>query len=657
MIFNQEEHLIIREVCDSFVGPVEPIDDDIEYWKSKVSDVDLKERIEESAQKLPPEDVKDLKRLVKILSKKELGLTWGGPLKTFSALDQEQREKLFFKWSKSNVGDLRKAFNVFRKLSTFIYYSSNSDHIPFVHSKIGYSADLVANCENPTQIKTLEATGNVTCDILIIGSGSGGGLAAGMLTKAGKDVVLVEKGDFYNEEKFNLQEGDMISKLYDRGGALTTKDASIGIFAGSCLGGGTTVNWSGSFKTPDYILNEWESEHGLKHVNESTFKESLTEVFNTFGINSDNSEHNEQNQLLWKGAESRGLNPTIIARNAKDCGKNGFKNCGFCGLGCKSGCKQGTMRTTIKDASDLGARIYCNAEVRKLNTGVGKVSGAEVIQNSGGKTKKFNISANTVIVAGGAIHTPSLLLRSGIKHSELGKNLFFHPTVAVAAEYEKEIKPWHGPMMTTLVSDSLRNDGNYGYWIETPPVHPGLMGMTLPWVSRTQHKQDFTMANNCGAFIVLTRDKHGGKVGIDKSGHASVQYKMHSYDLNHSLMGMAEAAEIHLAAGAKEVLFPHRTRKSVTNEMTQVERAKFYKGMTSWRWRPNDYILYSAHQMSTCRMGNDSKRHPVNPDGTFRGYSNLIIADGSALPSCPGINPMVSIMALTHHTIKSFIHG
>jgi len=165
------------------------------------------------------------------------------------------------------------------------------------------------------------------------------------------------------------------------------------------------------------------------------------------------------------------------------------------------------------------------------------------------------------------------------------------------------------------------------------------------------------MASNCGAFIVLTRDKYGGKVSIDNHGNAVINYKMHSYDLNHSIKGMQEASEIHFAAGAEEVIFPHRSRKTLLNTADEEQRTSFYKQMTSWKWRTNDYILYSAHQMSTCRMGGNSKTHPVRPDGSFVDYKNLFIADGSALPSCPGINPMMSIMAQSHFTIKNILNG
>ena len=658
-LFTDLEHETIQLVCDAFIGEVAPLDADRGYWRGKLSDLKLREKIELAAGKLPEDDIKDLKKLLRLCTRRELGLTWGGPLKQLKALNEKQRAKLLYKWSKSNIKDLRKAFNVFRKLSTFLYYSSDAQEITHVHQKIGYEGPLNTGVTSLTAIQIEQAReGDVVhCEYLIIGSGAGGGLAAEMLTEAGKDVVLLEKGQFLNETQFNEKEWDMITNLYDRGGALATKDASVTIFAGSCLGGGTTVNWNGSFQTPEYILEEWSLKHNLRQVTTSEYQKSFDWVKERFNVNAENSTHNFQNQMLWDGAEKLGLNPSVIARNVKGCKDSGLKKCGYCGFGCKAGCKQSTLKTTIRKAAENGAKVYCNAEAVKINFNGSKAKGADVIQLVDGVKRKYTVKANHVIVACGAIHTPSLLLRSGVGHPEIGRNLFLHPTVGIAGMYKEDSMPWQGAMMTTLVSNALQLDENYGYWIETPPVHLGVIGMTLPWVSIEQHKKDIAMAKHCGAFIVLTRDKHGGTVGIDRQGRASVKYKLHSYDLNHALKGMAEAAEIHIAAGAQEVLFPHRSRKAVSNEMSSTSRQQLYKGMTSWKWRPNDFILYSAHQMSTCRMGGDKKRHPVRPDGKLVGYKNIYVADGSALPSCPGINPMISIMAQSHFTINNLLNG
>jgi len=658
MFFSDFEHKILKEICDTFVGPTAHLDGDTEYWDFRSSSLDLTSKIEETASKLPQQEIADLKKVLKLISSGYVGLIYGGPLKSFDKLTDEQKEKLFKKWSKSQISVLRKAFNVFRKLSTFMTYSATSDEIPVIHEKIGYEGPVSGVATEPTEIRTniAEQDQEISCEILIIGSGAGGGLAAGMFAEAGKDIILMEKGNYLNEKEFNEKEWDMISQLYDRGGALTTSDGGVTVFAGSCLGGGTTVNWNASFPTPDHIIQEWCEEHGLKHVGSDKYQEGIAEVMRILNVNAENSIHNSQNQKLWDGALKRGMNPKIIQRNVLGCNEKGVKSCGYCGFGCIGGCKQGTMRTTIQNASDLGARIYCNTEVRTITISSGKASGAVAIQKTNGKNVNVTVKADTVIVACGAIHTPALLIRSGLKHKELGRNLFFHPTVGIAARYSDKIEPWFGPMMSTVVTDNARIDGNYGYWLETAPVHPGVIGMTLPWISKQQHKDDFTMAPNCAAFIVLTRDRYGGKVTVDKKMQAKVNYKMHSYDLNHSIMGMMEAAEVHLAAGAEEVIFPHRTRKVVTSTMSSQERNDLYKTMTSWKWRTNDYALYSAHQMSSCRMGGNSKTHPVRPDGSFVGCSNLYIADGSALPSCPGINPMISIMALSHFTVNTILN-
>ena len=657
--FTDREHIILEQICDTFVGSTARQDDDVDYWDFKSSGLDLSSKIEDIAAKLPEKEISDLKKVLKILSSSYCGLLYGGPLKPFDQLSREQKERLFFRWSRSQIGALRKAFNVFRKLSTFMTYSASAQEIPSIHKKIGYIGPISKVSNQPTKINTINAESDqeISCEYLIIGSGAGGGLAAGMLSEAGKDVVLLEKGNFLNENKFNEQEWDMISKLYDRGGAMTSSNGGVTVFAGSCLGGGTTVNWNASFPTPDHILNEWRQEADLAHIESVKYKESAKEVCRLFHVNGDHSSHNPQNQKLWDGAKKLGLNPKVIQRNVSGCNAQGLKSCGYCGFGCIGGCKQGTMRTTIQKASDLGARIYCNTEALTIQIKSGKATGASCIQTIAGKRIKLSIKAENVIVACGAIHTPALLMRSGLHHKELGKNLFFHPTVGIAASYNEKIEPWHGPMMSTVVTDKLRLDGNYGYWLETAPVHPGVIGMTLPWVSREQHKNDFTIAPRCAAFIALTRDRYGGKVSLDKNSCARIKYKMHSYDLNHSLLGMQEAAEIHIAAGAQEVIFPHRTRKTVNRSMSLDERQRIYLQMTSWKWRVNDYALYSAHQMSSCRMGGNSNTHPVRPDGSFVGCSNLFIADGSALPSCPGINPMISIMTLSHYTIKNILNG
>ena len=210
--------------------------------------------------------------------------------------------------------------------------------------------------------------------------------------------------------------------------------------------------------------------------------------------------------------------------------------------------------------------------------------------------------------------------------------------------------------MSALNDQFARLDANYGFRIETPPVHTGMLGIATPWRSARQNKNDMLKSPNMGAFIVLTRDKFGGSVELDKQGEALVKYPLHKYDRNHLIRGIKEAVLLHAAAGAEKAHFPHpdmtpmklKNRKVILNLDT-------LSGLDKQSWKANRFGLYTAHQMGTCRMGGDAKTHPTRPDGRLLGYQNIYIADASAFPASSGTNPMISIMGLTHHTIQGML--
>ncbi|HHG84216.1 MAG TPA: oxidoreductase, partial [Bacteroidetes bacterium] len=432
-------------------------------------------------------------------------------------------------------------------------------------------------------------------------------------------------------------------------GALVTRDAGVTIFAGSCLGGGSTINWTGSFRTPDYILDEWANDHGFLAAKGSAFRAGEGAVMSALGTNRDHSPHNPQNDALWRGSEVLGNPVEVIERNVVGCQVDGCKACGYCGLGCRRGTKQSTVRTWLPRATAAGARILVNTTVQCVSSHLGAATGVEGWTRSPeGRRIGIRIRAKRVVVAAGSVQTPALLLRSGLNHPKLGFNLFFHPTVAVAGFYKDRIAPWYGPMMSAVNKAGIRLDGNYGYWVETPPLHPGTAALALPWISGKQHKQDLLRVGNMASFIVLTRDKYGGRVQVDRQGNARVAYALHSYDRAHLLKGVQAAFQIHRAAGASDVIFPHNSRKQLLCNASQVDRDAFLHGMPGWGWGPNQFALFTAHQMGTCALGGDAALHPVAPDGSFRGLRGLFIADGSLMPTSAGINPMIPIMALAH---------
>ncbi|UOQ65964.1 GMC family oxidoreductase [Hymenobacter volaticus] len=155
-----------------------------------------------------------------------------------------------------------------------------------------------------------------------------------------------------------------------------------------------------------------------------------------------------------------------------------------------------------------------------------------------------------------------------------------------------------------------------------------------------------------GSFIVLTRDRDGGRVNIDKYGHVVVDYVLSEYDRAHMLAGVRGAAEIHAAAGAHTIFLPHGTLPTLHAQHGQIQNPKVLEQLPHLSWRPNQYGLYSAHQMSSCRMGGDSFTHPVSPTGETYEVRNLFVADASAFPACSGVNPMLTTMALAHFTAQ-----
>jgi choline dehydrogenase-like flavoprotein len=245
------------------------------------------------------------------------------------------------------------------------------------------------------------------------------------------------------------------------------------------------------------------------------------------------------------------------------------------------------------------------------------------------------------------------LIRSGLQHPHIGRHLNLHPTVSVAARYNDVMNPWWGNMMSALSNQVAQVDGLYGAKLETPPVHTGLMGMALPWISGRQHKEAVLQAKHFGAFIVLTRDRDGGRVTVDKRGNPVLDYTISNYDLNHLLKGIEAASQLHVAAGAEELYFPHNSFKTFKSSRGEAALKAMMAEMPHWGWKANQFPLFTAHQMASCRMGGNRATHPVSPSGETYEVKNLYVADASAFPECSGANPMLSTQTLAYYVAQA----
>jgi choline dehydrogenase-like flavoprotein len=607
----------------------------------------------------------EFERLLDLLDKPLLGLTWLGPLRPFAQLVPAQREALLLSWAGSRLLPLRKAFQTLRKLCTFFYYGGSpaDGSLNPAWAVLGYPGPALPPDSGPPvaaarPIRPLTPAADTTyeCEVLIIGSGAGGGVVAGELAQAGHDVLVLEKGPYFHGRDFTQREADMLGQLYDARGTLCTQDGGIGLLAGSCLGGGTTVNWAGAFRTPDYILDEWTREHAAPQFTSATFQASLDAVSAVLSVNTDYTHHNGQNLALRDGSARLGQATQLIPRNEKNLtdSEAHFQSLGYSSLGDAHGIKQGTLNTYLRTAFEHGARILPTTHVERVTTAAGQATGAEAVHTApDGRQLRITVRARCVVVAGGAVQTPALLLRSGLRHPHLGQHLHLHPTVIVAAHYPQAMHSWHGPSMSIVNDTYTRLHGtNYGVKLETPPTHPGLLAMVLPWLGAQQHRDMLSAADHLGSFIVLTRDRDGGRVRLDPHGMPLIDYTLSPFDRANMLEGVRAAAEIHVAAGAHTVYLPHGSLPTLRAAGGTLQNPDVLAQLPHLSWRANQFGLYSAHQMSTCRLGGQAATHPLRPTGETTEIRGLYVADGSAFPACSGVNPMLTIMALAHYTAQ-----
>jgi choline dehydrogenase-like flavoprotein len=633
---SNKERDVLSVICETLI-PTFPSQPDSDKSNAPINVV---EKVEIALERVASDDEKkQIKHLLQALDQSLVNGVLAGQWASLKGMPHEAREKVLFKMATHPLEPLRKAFLTFKRLATFLFYADPNNPIL---ATFGYQIPDAIQAITPL---TIDAPTILETDVLVIGSGAGGGVVAGELASAGHDVIVVEKGAYFAEHQYPRDELTGTETLYERYGALVNDDATISILAGSTLGGGTTVNWSASFRTPDAILHEWESVLGFTGATGGDLQRSFDAVWERSNVNTDESIANPNNHKLEIGSQALGYDCQVVARNVKNCGV-----CDFCNFGCATGAKQSTLKTYLQDAHDAGTRILVNAYVQKILHDHGQVRGAIVkISNPDGTHHTITIKAKMVVVSAGAIHTPAILLRSNLQNRNIGANLRLHPTTVTTGVFADRIDPWRGAPLTRVVTDFKNLDGDgYGVWLENAPVHPGLNGLANPWAGRQAFTDVVQQMPYTANIIILTRDRDSGHVTTDRRGEPIIRYRLSPYDARHLMIGMQEALKIHLAAGALEVSTPHNERLRFFSQGDGTID-HYLKRVQNKGLKPNDFALFSAHQMSSARIGGDPARGAVDPTGESFEVKGLYVADGSSLPNSPGVNPMISIMAVAHY--------
>ncbi len=507
----------------------------------------------------------------------------------------------------------------------------------------GYPGPLGTAPDVPRRLTPLALAGDqeLSCDVVVVGSGAGGGVAAAELARRGLDVVVLEKGGYAAERDFHHVEGDAYQELYLYGLTLTTDDLACRILAGSTLGGGTVVNYATSFPTPEGVLAEWAEVSGVEAFVSGEVAASLEAVAERVGVTTGQSGPGVRDALMERGLERLGWHVGPLPRNVRGCAQD--PGCGWCGFGCRLGAKQSTMVTCLQDAAAHGARIVVGADVRRVLVDEGWAVGVEARR---GRRHRLRVRARAVVAAGGAIETPALLLRSGLR-GHVGRHLHLHPGTAAMGVFDEPVRWWEGTTQARYSAELRDRLGAYAPIFETVPLHPAAAAAALPWQSAAQHRDLMERSANLSLIGVLCRDTSDGRVRIDRDGNPRVRWRLNREDEDRMAAGVAAAGEVLAAAGATEVFSVHRQRFAFRPGGPDAHRA-WAEATRQAGFRAGRATLASYHQMGSCRMGADPATSAVGPDQQTHEVKALYVADSSVFPTAVGVNPMLTVMGLAH---------
>ncbi len=501
-----------------------------------------------------------------------------------------------------------------------------------------YAPELLARAQKdvvarPDARLTLVESGDspsvVSADVVIVGSGAGGAMAARTLARAGLDTVVLEEGRRWTVDDFRTTHPmDRYAGLYRGAGAtVAVGRPSIVLPIGRAVGGTTVVNSGTCFRPPAAVQRRWRDEFGLGMADPDLFGQRLDDVERTLRVAPVPLQIMGRNgRLLLDAAATLGWSAAPIPRNAPGC-----EGCCQCAIGCPRNAKSGVHLNALPQACAAGAHIISHARVERVLHRNGRARGVRARRPDG---TALDVLADTVIVAAGATETPGLLRRSGIgAHPRLGRNLALHPATMLAGRFDDNVTAWHGVLQSAAVHELHESHGVLIEATATPPgmgsmVFPGYGAELLGWLDR---------APQVATFGAMVADRGVGSVSSVR-GETLVRYQIDRRDLARLTAAVEAMGRLLFAAGAVEVLtgLPGAPTAGSLADLQDALRRGNLRGLH----------LAAFHPTGTAAAGADAQRCPVDETGRLRGVDGVWVADASILPSCPEVNPQVSIMAM-----------
>jgi len=476
-------------------------------------------------------------------------------------------------------------------------------------------------------------------DVVLIGSGAGGGAVAkelAPLAADGKRIAVLEWGPKLADDAFTGQEVDMARQLYFDSGGVLTKDRTLTMAYGKAYGGSTVVYTGTSLTMPEDVVKRWDVP-GIEYADLQQRSAKYLEENNVHKL--EESELNDNNRLFRDGCAKLDYHVQQFPINVKGC-----LSSSLCNLGCPNGAKQGTHRVQLPAAEAAGVEVITNCRV----TRVGEASCEAVVTEEGfglpsaWEPGEYRVTAKVIVVCGGAVNSSALLLRSGFgdRLPTLGRFLTLHPALILVGEHPHEISNFHGHPKSFYCDEFWESEK---FLLETCMYFPFVTSKNLIGFG-AEHSELMRAFPRLQMILVLAIDPalESNRVVVDRDGEAVIDYTMGSSVLDSLHRSMVASAKVFFAAGAQRIHAPAGVsffidRKDADRVEEMIPRSNVIPGKIS---------VASAHIMGGCRMGRDASDSVTDSWGRVHGSPGLYVGDSGLFPRASEINPYVTVMAL-----------
>lgn len=494
---------------------------------------------------------------------------------------------------------------------------------------------------------------------VVVGSGSGGGVAAYHIAAAGVDTIVLEEGGYHVAAEFNQREEDMWPMLYRDGGQQMTSDGTIAILQGSCYGGGTVINTSDCVPIPGEVLAHWQRLVGAKEMTEASLEASYERVRKHLNVKTNNkSLLNRNNLLLSETATKLGWKSHVMASNRKGC-----VGSSYCLVGCSYDGRLGTNLTYLPWAMEKGAAVYSDVRCDRLERLGGSKYRvhATVVERGVRKARvPMTIDCERVVLAASSIHTPAILMRSGFGQAlpQLGRNLTLQPQLGVVAFFDKDrdIIHWRGAPQSIAVDefdDNSAERGLGGFRFEGIGGVVGPVQTMLPGFGR-ENKRYATQMRHMSVTQLLVPDLPSGEVSYQwtEDGRVvpKIDYVMQEEWKQRLKRGMGRLGKLLFEAGAKQVVFANQAFPVLKSpdDLVKVEQFPIAPGLV---------VFNSAHNQGTCRMGLKADSSVVDQNLKVHGLDNVYVMDASVMPTSASTHIMIPIMVMADRAVHRMLES